>query len=486
VLSEADAVKAAEKVLAVQDAERFQLDILRRYATGHQALPLVVPRDAPAEVREMARMSRINIIRIVVDSLVQSLFVDNMRVPRAAVDDEGAPIGEPDDVTHEVWRAWQANRMDRGQSGLYRAVFQYGWAYMVVTAGSPTPVMTTVSPRRMTAMYADGSDWPELALQRGRRPGTYRLYDPKFVYTMGYDAERKAWTVIGSPAEHGSPYCPVIRYQDVEDLDLDDEPVSHLSPGGIGARDNVVDMVAGQVVPLMALQDQMDLTTFGLKSAEWYSAFRQRWIVGWTPASATDKVKAASSQMWTFDNDPDEVKLGEFSETTLQGYLSSRDSTAKFAATLSQTPVHELIGELVNLSAEALAAAEAGRDRKVDERKTGLGESHEQTASCVGALMGVDVPDDFEVVWRDTSARAFGAIVDGLGKLAAQLEIPPEALWEKIPGTTMQEIRGWKALRAEGDAMGQLTGLLDKQAAVPPPAPGTTGSGIILPPGVRA
>lgn len=485
MLSDDAAIEAAHMVFDVQERERFELDVLRRYATGKQALPLVIPRDAPAEVREMARMSRINIIRIVVDSLVQSLFVDNMRVPRVPVGEDGEPVGDPEEVAHEVWRAWQANRMDRGQSGLYRAAFQYGYSYMVVTAGEPVPVMKAMSARRMTAMYADDSDWPELALQRGRRPNSFRLYDSEHVYELGFDKERKKFTVLGEPALHGSEYCPVIRYQDVEDLDLDDEPISNLPDRGFGGRgDNITTVVAGQVVPLMTLQDQMDMTTFGLKSAEWYTAFRQRWVVGWTPSSPAEKVKSAASQLWTFDNDPDEVKLGEFGETTLQGYLSSRDSTAKFAATLSQTPVHELIGELVNLSAEALAAAEAGRDRKVDERKTGFGESHEQTATCVGALMGVDVPDDFEVVWRDTSARAFGAIVDGLGKLASQLQIPPEALWEKIPGTTLQEIRGWKALRAEGDGLDKLTGLLDRQAD--PAAPQPPAGGIILPPGVRA
>jgi hypothetical protein len=487
VLDEAQAIAAAHEVLSVQDTERFELDVIRRYATGKQSLPLVIPSDAPREVREMARMARINIIKIVIDSLVQSLFVDNLRISQSPLGEDGQPAGEPEHVTHEVWRAWQKNRMDRGQSGLYRAVFQYGYGYVVVTKGEPVPVIRPMSPRRMTAMYGSDPDWPERALQRGRKPDRYRLYDVEHVYEMGYDAEKKRFTVLGEPALHGSPYCPVIRYQDAEDLDLEDEPISNLVERGLGGRgDNVTTMVAGQVVPLMTLQDQSDVTTFALKSAEWYSAFRQRWIVGWTPANAAEKVKAGASQLWTFEDAPDDVKLGEFSETTLQGYLSSRDSTAKFAATLSQTPVHELIGELVNLSAEALAAAEAGRDRKIDERKTGLGESHEQMATCVGDLMGVDVPDDLEVVWRDTSARAFGAIVDGLGKLAAQLQIPPEALWEKIPGTTLQEIRRWKTMRAEGDAMANLTGLLDRQAAPPEPAPGTTGSGIILPPGASA
>lgn len=466
-------------LLDVQEKERFDLDVLRRYATGKQAMPLVIPTDAPREVHEMARISRINLISIVINSLVESLFVDNLRVTVDAEAGEGAPV-EPEQITAPIWETWQTNRLDRAQSGLYRAVFTYGYAYMVLTKGTPTPVIRPMSPRTMTALYGDDPDWPVLALERRRQRDTFRLYDETLVYTLGYDPVKKRFALLGQ-AEHGSPYCPVVRYRDVEDLDLDDEPISE-QVARFGTRgNNMTDMVAGQVAPLMTLQDQSDVTTFALKSAEWYSAFRQRWIIGWTPASPTDKVKSAASQLWTFDDDPDAVKLGEFSQTALDGYLASRKDTARFAASLSQTPVHELIGDLVNLSAEALAAAEAGRDRKVDERKTGLGESHEQLAVAAGALQGVEVPNDLEVVWRDTSAQAFGALVDGLGKLAAQLQVPPEALWERIPGATLQDVRRWKTMRAEGDSMDALTGLLDRQATPPPePAPGQAPSGIVV------
>ena len=495
--TEAEIIGIAKELHATHLRELEELDVLRRYVTGKQAMPLVIPRDAPREVSEMARISRINIIGIVVNALVESLFVDNLRAVDAGTDDADVPeltpeqiaaAGEPEsDAEHavsEIWRVWQSNKLDRGQSGLYRAVFTYGWAYMVVTAGTPSPVVRPVSLRSITALYGDDPDWPVYALEKRKR-GRWTLYDETHAYTLGRD-DKGEFSVIGE-AEHGLTYTPVIRYVDAEDLDLDDEPDFSPAPYARGVQSSIV---AGQVAPLMTLQDQADVTTFGLRAAEWYTAFRQRWIVGWTPETRAAKVAAGASQMWTFDADPDEVKLGEFAETTLDGYLRSRDATARFAATLSQTPVHELIGELVNLSAEALAAAEAGRDRKVDLRKTGNGESHEQMAGAVGDLLGLDVPDDIEVVWRDTSARAFGAIVDGLGKLAQMLGVPPEALWERIPGATRQEIKRWKQLAEQGDSMASLTRLLDQQAGggTPPTgAPGerTTESGLILPPGAR-
>jgi hypothetical protein len=502
LLDEREVIDLAETLYGDQVKERQDLDVLRRYETGRQAIPLVIPADAPAEIREMARISRINLISIVIRSLVESLYVDNFRaktdaaqtVPELTEDDLAAGVTPPadDDPLAPIWRAWQLNRFDREQSGLYRAVYTYGYGYVVALPGRPVPVARAVSPRKMIAMYGDDEDeFPEYALQR-RRSG-FRVLDAEGVYELRRSQDGK-WSFAGDPREHGLGYCPVVRYTASTDLDGDDEPEPHGLASG-RSNENLCLTTAGEVAPLMTLQDQLDVSTFTLKGAEWYSAYRQRWAIGWTPENRAQKVKAGASQLWTFDEDPEAMRLGEFAETSLDGFLRSREATLKYAATLSQTPVHELIGELVNLSAEALAAAEAGRDRKVMLGKTGLGEGHEQLVNVLADLMGVEIPEDVETVWRDTSARAFGAIVDGLGKLAAQLQIPPQMLWDRIPGVTRQDVQRWQAAAAEGDAMDRLTGMLDRQAsaadptALPPAGqPGETvrASGLILPPGAGA
>jgi hypothetical protein len=470
------AIRQAADLYAQHQTDRIDFDVVRRYVTGKQPIPAVVPTDAPPEVREMARISRINLIGIVVKALVESLYVDSFRVPELPDNEvEAEPSGDP---LAEVWRTWQANRLDRGQSGLYRAVHTYGHGYMVVTPGRPYPVSRPVSPRKMIAVYAEETDdYPVYALEK-RRIG-YRLYDDEAVYTLALDNSSR-WEMLGGPAAHGRDYCPVIRYLSESDLDLDDEPDLGEATGRYG--EHTTRLVAGEVAPLMTLQDQADVTTFSLRGAEWYSAFRQRWIVGWTPESRTEKMKMGASQAWTFADSPEDVRLGEFAQTELRGYLESRQATMKYGATLSQTPVHELIGELVNLSAEALTAAEAGRDRKVLLAKTALGESHELWAQTVGDYLGLDIPDEIETIWQDTSSRAFGAVVDGLGKLAAQLQIPPQALWERIPGVSRGDVRSWKKLAAEADSLAQLTGMLDRQAAGDPEET-RTPSGLILPPG---
>lgn len=448
-LGDEAAVDQARRLYGYHCAERTQLDIIRRYWKGRQKLPAVIPIGTPGEVRVMARSSRVNVMPIVINSLVQSTFVEGFRT-------------KADDNNSAVWSTWQANRMDARQTAIHRAAYGYGCAYAVVLPGDPEPVIRGVSPRSATVMYGEDPDWPMWALERCGR-GLFKLYDDNSVYYVKLDEAGGRRAEFIERRDHDIGYVPWVRYLDEDDLDDEDE----VEPEDNRERETPT---RGQIAPLVPLQDQIDLTTFGLQIAQHYSGFRQRWIIGWTGETEAESLKVGAGRIIALDKSPDPaaedgVKLGEFEQSDLKGFIESREATLRHAATLSQTPVHELIGELVNLSAEALAAAEAGRDRKVDERKTLHGESHEQLFWLVGRIKGVEVPLDAEVKWRDTSARAFAAVVDGLGKIAKMLQVPPQELWERIPGTTKQDIERWKAAAQQGDSFDQLAKLLDRQAA---------------------
>ena len=472
MLSGKQAAEQVELLRSTHDAERAQLNKIRRYWKGRQPLPTVIPQDSPQQVKRMARIARVTVCPVGIDALAQSTFVDGFR-------GGGLPESQQAMLDDPIWKAWQANKMDARQTGLHRSTFAYRAAYTIVLPGDPYPVIRTVSPRQLTAFYADDPDWPMWALERasdGDGDRLWKLYDESAVYYVSegrsyVNGQQQTTFTAVETREHGLGVVPVIRYLDEDDLDCDDE-VDDLS----GANNPT----GGQIAPLMSLQDQIDLTTFGLLVAQWYAAFRQRYVIGWIPESERQMVRMGSSRIMYFE-DPatdsgqgagDGVKVGEFGQTDLGGYIESRERILKYAATLSQTPVHELVGDLVNLSAEALAAAENGHESKVAERKTLLGESHEQTLRLVGQIMGEDVPDDAQVVWRDTSARTWAATVDGLGKLATMLGVPAPELWTMIPGVTQQDVERWKAQAQTGDAFAQLQALLDKQTQPPePPQP---------------
>ena len=470
MLSSADAVEEVRNLRQIHDSERRHLDEIRRFWKGRQPLATVIPQDVPDQVKRLARIARVNICPIIVDSLAQNTFVDGFR-SRALPESLDAQLSDP------IWKAWQANKMDARQTGLHRSTFAYRAAYALVLPGDPYPVITTFSPRTLTAVYGDDPDWPMWALERGG-DGLWKLYDEEAVYfvseetKVSYGRPEQVFTFVEARQYDGDTggVVPVVRYLDEHDLDegdeVEDESGAHRPTGG-------------QIAPMMSLQDQIDLTTFNLLVAQWYTAFKQRYVIGWVPGSEREALRMGASRLMFFEDPASDadvqggqgIKVGEFAQTDLSGYLDSREALLKYAATLSQTPVHELVGELVNLSAEALAAAENGHERKVDERKTLLGESHEQMLRLVGRLMGEKVEEDAEVVWRDTSARTFAATVDGLGKLATMLGVPAQELWTRIPGVTQQDVQAWQAAAEQGGAFAQLQALLEKQSQVPVPAP---------------
>lgn len=434
-LDDKQAVEAFRAMLQVRDAERSRLDQIRRYVRND-------PRDwrlagltsgMPEEVRRILKISRINVLRFVVNSRVQRMYVDGFRAPRA-------------DDNSETWRIWQANGMDAEQIGVHRAGLTYGAGYAMVLAGDSMPVIAGQSPRNLTVAYGDDPVWPKYALQK--RADDWRLIDETSVYTIKKDGDEA--TVAGRSAHGarfaGQPVCPVVRFRDTVDFD---------------------DPVVGIVEPHIELQEQINITTFGLQVAQHYGAFRQRYILGWLAESEDQKLQASASKLWTFEERPGEIQVGEFGQTDLKGYIDSREATLRHLATVSQTPVHELTAQLVNLSAEALAAARDSQRVAVAENQEVMGEAWEQTLNLAGEYAGIDADPQAYIRWRDVEARSLGMLVDALGKAVTMLGIPPQALWERIAdamGVSQQELESWKDLAAQGDSFGNLADLLTRQA----------------------
>jgi len=443
MLSADEAQGIAAQLKGYHAVELESLDPVYAYWTGRQPLP-VVPRGVPRDVQRLAQMSRINMLALVVSLQAQSLYVDGYRT------DSG------DDAP--AWAAWQANRMDAHQTGIHRAMLAYGTSYVIVLPGDPHPVIRGVSPRSLVAMYDENSgDWPYYALEEVQSPWSptvWRLYDTDAVYTL---ADRDGKLALTAVETHELGVCPIVRYRNQDALN--EPPLkSTMASRWLPTRG----ITGGEIEPLMSLQDQVDVTTFDLLVAQRFQSFRQRYVMGWTADSEEEKARANASSLWTFE-DPD-TKVGEFGQVDLSGYLDSRQATVTAVGVTAQAPPHELLGSIANLSAEALAAASVGERRKTQERQTLAGESHEQTFWLTARVGSLAEPDGTaEVRWRDTEARSLAQIVDALGKMAQMLGVPPEFLWERIPGFTQQDVERMKQTVAQGDSLTMLSELLDRQ-----------------------
>jgi hypothetical protein len=152
--------------------------------------------------------------------------------------------------------------------------------------------------------------------------------------------------------------------------------------------------------------------------------------------------------MWAED---EHVKFGTLDETPLDGFISAIDLAFRHIAALGQVPPHHLLGQIANLSAEALTAAETALERKVQEFKSSFGESWERVFRLAMKMLGENGADDFnaEVIWRDMEQRSLAQAGDALGKLREQLGIPARGLWARVPGATASELRQWEQLADE-------------------------------------
>lgn len=388
----------------------------------------------------LARKSQTNFLPLVLDIFSQGLKVDNY-LP-----------GDQSGDTPAVWRWWQRNKMDKRQTGIHRTALHYGVSYATVLPGmnpmapSNEAYIRGVSPRQMTALYGDrmewdprtqspaDDDWPIMALEVDG--AAIRLYDESDVHFIGVKSVPKSELGWRDPfyiqasnfeyiesRSHGVGVCPVVRFEDRNLLDGEQE-------------------LRGVIEPLLSVQKRIDETAFQMMVAQYYSAFVQRYVMGWMPSSQADALKQAVSDVWFFKDK--EVKVGQFDAADLKGYLESGSSAKRDLAALGQVPAQNLgIDGISNISEATLAGLEASKDRKESEIKTSLGESHEQVLRTCAHITGDTVAaNDFasEVKWQDMTARTFAQVVDGLGKLATMLNVPAEALWEDIPGWTKTRV----------------------------------------------
>lgn len=434
-LSQRLALDAAREIMSgprAVEAPRLKSlsDALRtRRSPGEYQITAQVPEDAPLLMKEIARKSETNYLPLLVKTFAQVMKVDGY----VSASDPGA-------VDPWVW--WQRNRFDSAQTGLTRAVLQYGTAYATALPGvwgrgQPGPSFRCYSPREMTAVYQDDADeWPMLAL--AMRGDHVTLYDEECRYIFGTSSGGLSLTYITTEG-HDLGVCPVVRYRDRNLLAGEEQ--------------------LGIVEPLLTVSERIGETTFQMMVAQYFQIFKQRYLIGWVPKSEREELKTGAAIMWYLDKDPSEVKFGEFDAASITPYIEARTSAIRDFAALGQIPAQSLgVDGISNISDATLAGLEAAKNRESGEIQTSVGEAHEQLLR-LGAFIDGNMAsaDDYtgEVRWRDFEARSFAQTVDGIVKLAQGLGLPAEVALEDVPGFTGQKLD--RALKAIARQRGRAT-----------------------------
>lgn len=412
-------------------SDRSWMDRIYEYRKGLRGRP-EVPEGSGKELNELSKLAVKNVLGLVVESFAQNLSVVGYRNALAQENDP-------------AWAMWQRNRMDARQAEVHRPALTYGLSYVTLVKDDGNVVLRPRSPRQFLAVYADPQmdAWPQYALEiwvterDARRQRRGRLYDDRFIYELDLgwlptnddesSAARRPVTVaaVDGIREHGAtfggvPVCPVVRF--VNDRDADD-------------------LIMGEVAPLILLQQAINNVNFDRLIVSRFGA-RPQWVItGWTAAKA-EILKASASRIWTFEDD--RVKAQSLPAGSVTPYNDVLEEMLQHVAMVAQISPAYVTGKMVNLSAEALAAAEANQQRKLTAKRESFGESWEQVMRLAAEMDGdAETAADAgaEVVWRDTEARTFASIVDGVVKLAS-VGAPLEDLLDLIPGVTQQKIQG--------------------------------------------
>lgn len=439
-LSKKDALEAVKTVLEnqrVSELPRLQKihDVLSVDPARQFAPTVKIPEDAPPLMKELARVSETNYLPLLVKTFSQVMKVDGYQT----VDAEGF---------ESPWAWWQRNRMDSRQTGLTRSAISYGAAYATALPGTygrglPGAAISLYSPRQMTSLYQDpeADEWPMLAVavdESGDGSQIVTLFDEECRYRFGVQGSRRRGLFTDAatiPLGTGS-----LTFLDFEAHDLGVAPVIRYRDRNLlGGEEQY-----GIVEPLMQVQERINETTFEMLVAQYFQAFKQRYVLGWVPKDETEVFKSGAGKMWYLDEDPAEVKIGELEGGSPQPYIEPRNSALRDFAAIGQVPVQSLgIDGISNISDATLAGLEAAKNREGGEIMTSLGESHEQLFRLCALIDGnVAAADDYnsEVRWRNFEARSFAQTVDGLGKLATMLGLPADILVEDVPGYTGQKL----------------------------------------------
>jgi hypothetical protein len=440
---------AVDAKLAADLDGRLQADLardgrlgkVRRYLRGDHDLPYM-PKGAKKEYQLLAARSITNWTPLLSDTFGRSLFVDGYR-PAKTSDNSGP------------WSYWQANGLDARQTVAHRGALEYGTSYALVLPGTVAekrvPYWRPLSPLRSAAWYQDDDDeYPELALQmKGTTADGTRLlaiYDNQNRYTFALPKDAENW-ILSATDSHGLGVTPFVRF-----------------------RDRLGDEASGIIRPILPLQDRVNEIVFSTLIAIQYASFRQRWATGLAipedeDGNPVEAFQAAVDRLWVSDN-PD-ARFGDFAQTELSGHRGAYEDTVRTLAAVSQVSPTVMMGDLVNISAEALAAIQDSTQRKLGEYETLFGESWESGFRLAARAAGdatAAADTSAEVRWRDSEARSLSQTVDALGKISQMLSVPAEGLWERIPGITDGDIERWKALR-EVDPLAALTAELTRQTS---------------------
>ena len=262
-----------------------------------------------------------------------------------------------------------------------------------------------------------------------RKATLYRLIDEEVVHYLARSETGDLEYIEERP--HGVGVTPIVRY--ANHLDLEGR-----SPG--------------EVDKFKGVASRFEKTTNDRMLIQHHNSWRVKTATGLEEPGSPEEAERVKMLLRHEDilTGDENVTFGSLPETTLDSTLKAAEQDRDTLSAVAQTPVWVFNGgQLVNLAADALSEARSVSRQKINGKRRALGRSHAQLLRIAAHIEGraQDAADfTLRMQWADVESRSMAQAADALGKIAVQLRVPVEQLWDMIPGiskTTADDWRRW-------------------------------------------
>lgn len=394
------------------------LALMNNYNNGQHRLPEGHKR-MRAAFRALQRYARANYTGLVANSVLERLEVTGFST--------GADAAQSQDK--KAWQIWQANRLDVNSTLVHGAALVFSRSYVIVGPNKKdptTPLITAEDPRQVISAL-DPSD-------RTTVLAALKVYDDD-IFNLRH-------AVLFLPAKVYYFQATLPKTKDVRELLRepemvfdDDDPTSMITDetGSVPNPLGEVPVVAfvnrpqldgtgiGEFEDVIDVQDRINNAILDRLVISKMQAYRQRWMSGVSMKDENGNpltpLQPGADLVWSVEDD--KAKFGDFDQTDLTPVLKATSADVTDLAAISRTPPHYLLGAIVNISGDALQAAEAGLVSKCRDRIRSYSDSWESVMRLAFKLINIDLPPDTQTQWSDPALYTLTSRGDAAIKFSA-------------------------------------------------------------------
>ena len=431
------------------DAQAAAVRLPEDYYNGRQRLAFATAKFREAFSRYFPPLAN-NWMRLIVEAPVSRLKVTGFRFDP----DPDTPSWDIA-ADKDAWALWQENNLDALSMMAHREAVKVGLCNLLVTPPAPGT-----------------SDQPLI---------TVELASQSYVLTAAENRRKrlaaiKRWVDEGDDYAYCYLYLPdvVYRFRSAEKVRYG-HPISDVQWTRVQGDDPVLNNPIG-VVPMIPLENTPDLRYGGRSDLEVgmpiqdavnkycldmqvsseFHAYPQRYATGWEdavdtagrpiPASQVEMI-ASQTRLWRAVSA--ETEFGQLEAGDVSNYIRPIEMYVDHLAALTQTPAYYLKGQMANLSAEALHAADAGLVDRCEAKINGGFSDGWEDVMRVAFLAKGDTKrgnaTNAEALWADPERKSLAQTVDAAVKMRTSLSVPLEMCWELL-GWSPEKIRQAKSM----------------------------------------